>query len=102
MSTDCVFSGRRGGYSEDDLRDGESFYDRSKALGELEDGKNITLRCSIVGPDIKPAGIGLLNWFMQQSGEVNGYTKAMWNRADDAAVGKDDGGCGEGKSAWVI
>lgn len=78
MSTDCVFSGRRGGYSEDDLRDGESFYDRSKALGELEDGKNITLRCSIVGPDIKPAGIGLLNWFMQQRGEVNGYTKAMW------------------------
>lgn len=78
MSTDCVFSGKRGQYTEDDLPDGETFYDRSKALGELEDGKNITLRNSIVGPDINPRGIGLLNWFMQQSGEINGFTKAMW------------------------
>lgn len=78
MSTDCVFSGRKGHYTEDDFRDGETFYDRSKALGELEDGKNITLRNSIVGPDINPSGIGLLNWFMQQEGVIKGYTKAMW------------------------
>ncbi len=78
MSTDCVFSGKRGQYTEDDLRDGTTFYDRSKALGELEDDKNITLRNSIVGPDINPKGIGLLNWFMQQEGEVSGYTGAMW------------------------
>lgn len=78
MSTDCVFSGKRGNYTENDLRDGETFYDRSKALGELEDGKNITLRNSIVGPDINPNGIGLMNWFMQQDGQINGFTKAMW------------------------
>jgi dTDP-4-dehydrorhamnose reductase len=78
MSTDCVFSGKRGEYTESDFRDGETFYDRSKALGELEDNKNITLRNSIVGPDINPNGIGLMNWFMQQSGEINGFTKAMW------------------------
>lgn len=78
MSTDCVFSGKRGEYTEEDFRDGETFYDRSKALGELDDGKNITLRNSIVGPDINPRGIGLLNWFMQQEGKINGYTKAMW------------------------
>lgn len=78
MSTDCVFSGRRGGYTEEDQRDGMTFYDRTKALGELEDEKNLTLRQSIVGPDIKPSGIGLLNWFMQQHGEVTGYTSAMW------------------------
>lgn len=78
MSTDCVFSGKRGEYTESDFRDGETFYDRSKALGELEDNKNITLRNSIVGPDINPNGIGLLNWFMKQNGEINGYTKAMW------------------------
>ena len=78
MSTDCVFSGKTGGYTEDSVRDGASFYDRSKALGELEDDKNLTLRQSIVGPDIKAKGIGLLNWFMQQSGEVNGFTGAMW------------------------
>ena len=78
MSTDCVFSGKRGSYTEDDFQDGETFYDRSKALGELNDGKNITLRNSIVGPDINSKGIGLLNWFMQQQGEINGYTKTMW------------------------
>lgn len=78
MSTDCVFSGKRGNYTENDFRDGETFYDRSKALGELEDNKNITLRNSIVGPDINAEGIGLLNWFMQQNGEIKGYTKAMW------------------------
>lgn len=78
MSTDCVFSGKKGEYTEDDFQDGESFYDRSKALGELNDNKNITLRNSIVGPDINPKGIGLLNWFLHQSGEINGYTKSIW------------------------
>lgn len=78
MSTDCVFSGKRGKYTEDDFQDGETFYDRSKALGEIEDGKNITLRNSIVGPDINSQGIGLLNWFMQQKSEINGFTGAIW------------------------
>lgn len=78
MSTDCVFSGKRGQYTEEDFCDGETFYDRSKALGELNDDKNITLRNSIVGPDINPKGIGLLNWFMQQEGEISGYTGAIW------------------------
>jgi len=78
MSTDCVFSGKDGEYTEDDFRDGKTFYDRSKALGELEDYKNITLRNSIVGPDINSSGIGLLNWFMQQSGVINGYTSSIW------------------------
>ena len=78
ISTDCVFSGKRGQYRERDFRDGETFYDRSKALGELEDENNITLRQSIVGPDIKSSGIGLMNWFMQQQGEIRGYIHALW------------------------
>ena len=78
MSTDCVFSGKTGPYKESAFPDGESFYDRSKALGELQDGKNLTLRNSIVGPDINANGIGLLNWFMKQNGTINGYTTAMW------------------------
>lgn len=79
MSTDCVFSGKDGRYTEDSLPDGGTFYDRSKAIGELNDGKNITLRNSIVGPDIKASGIGLLNWFMQQPGpRVKGFTGAIW------------------------
>jgi len=78
MSTDCVFSGKGGRYTETSLRDGETFYDRSKAMGELEDGKNVTLRNSIVGPDINENGIGLFNWFMKQSGTINGFGKVMW------------------------
>ena len=78
MSTDCVFSGDRGAYTETDFPDGRTFYDRSKALGELDDDSNITLRNSIVGPDINENGIGLLNWFMHQDGEVNGFTGAIW------------------------
>ena len=79
LSTDCVFSGKRGQYRENDFRDGETFYDRSKALGELEDERNLTLRTSIVGPDLSPNGIGLLNWFMQQPGPISGFTGAIWN-----------------------
>lgn len=82
MTTDCVFSGKKGNYTENDLRDGESFYDRSKALGELDDDKNLSLRNSIVGADMNPKGIGLLNWFMNNTldehPEINGYTRAMW------------------------
>lgn len=78
MSTDCVFSGTKGSYTEDSLRDGETFYDRSKALGEIDDNKNVTFRNSIIGPDMKPNGIGLMNWFLQQNGTVQGYSKAIW------------------------
>lgn len=78
MSTDCVFSGKSGNYSEDSFRDGETFYDRTKALGEVEDDKNLTFRNSIIGPDMRENGIGLFNWFMKQFGIINGYTKAIW------------------------
>lgn len=78
MSTDCVFSGKIGGYTEDSIPDGRLFYDKSKAMGELVDEKNITIRSSIVGPDLKPQGIGLLNWFLQQKQSVNGFTRAIW------------------------
>ena len=78
MSTDCVFSGKNGSYTENDLRDGETVYDRSKALGELNDSKNLTFRNSIIGPDINENGIGLFNWFMRQRQHVSGYAKAIW------------------------
>lgn len=77
MSTDCVFGGNTGPYKEDSLQDGRTFYDRTKALGELCDDKNLTLRNSIIGPDINENGIGLLNWFMKQK-SVRGYTGAIW------------------------
>lgn len=78
ISTDCVFRGSRGGYTEFDFPDGELFYDRSKALGELNNMKDMTFRMSIVGPDMNRDGIGLINWFMQQKGKVKGYKNAIW------------------------
>lgn len=79
LSTDCVFSGSKGGYAENALPDGRTMYDRSKALGELNNRKDLTLRMSIIGPDTDPVGTGLLNWFMAQKGELQGYSKTLWN-----------------------
>ena len=77
-STDCIFSGEKGGYTLDDIPDGTSFYARSKALGEVRYGNNITIRTSVIGPETDPQGRGLFSWFMRQSGDVNGYTGAVW------------------------
>lgn len=77
ISTDCVFSGKTGGYTEDSFQDGADFYAKTKALGELRNEKDLTIRTSIIGPELKN-GIGLFHWFMSQSGEVNGFTKAYW------------------------
>lgn len=88
MSTDCVFSGNSGHYSENSFRDGGSFYDRTKALGEVVDNKNLTFRTSIIGPDTKENGIGLFNWFMKQNGKVSGYTKAIWTGVTTLTLAK--------------
>jgi dTDP-4-dehydrorhamnose reductase len=78
ISTDCVFSGTQGGYSETSSPDSLTFYGRSKALGELDNDRDLTFRTSIIGPDMRANGIGLLNWFMQQDGKVPGYARAIW------------------------
>ena len=78
ISTDCVFSGNTGSYTEDSFQDATSFYGRSKALGEINNDRSVTLRTSIVGPDINENGIGLFNWFMKQTGEVQGFTNVIW------------------------
>lgn len=88
MSTDCVFSGKTGNYNEDSFRDGETFYDRSKALGEIENDKDLTFRNSIIGPDINKDGIGLVNWFMKQTGQINGYSKAIWTGVTTLTLAK--------------
>lgn len=88
MSTDCVFSGKTGGYSETSFRDGETFYDRSKALGELENNKDLTFRNSIIGPDMSERGIGLFNWFMKQESQINGFTKAIWTGVTTLTLAK--------------
>jgi len=88
ISTDCVFSGTSGGYTESSIPDGQKFYDRSKALGELNDNKNLTFRTSIIGPDPDENGIGLLNWFMKQEGSVYGYTNVFWTGVTTLTLAK--------------
>lgn len=79
ISTDCVFSGKKGNYSETDFRDADDIYGRSKALGEIISDKDLTLRTSIIGPEIKKSGEGLFHWFMMQRGEINGFRSAIWS-----------------------
>lgn len=89
MSTDCVFSGKTGSYTEKSFQDGETFYDRTKALGEVYDNNVLTFRNSIIGPDINENGIGLFNWFMKQEGEVNGFSKAIWTGVTTLELAKN-------------
>lgn len=81
ISTDCVFNGKRGGYTEYDVKDGIGFYAQSKALGELVNTKDLTIRTSIIGPEINRNGIGLFHWFMTQPKDatLNGFTQAFWS-----------------------
>ena len=88
MSTDCVFAGNTGPYDEESFPDGKSYYDRTKALGEVNDDKNLTFRNSIIGPDINENGIGLFHWFMQQNGSINGFTKAIWTGVTTLTLAK--------------
>lgn len=78
VSTDCVFDGKKGQYAVDSFKDAYSFYGQSKALGEINNNRNITLRTSIVGPDENPKGIGLFQWFMNQENATKGYSKVIW------------------------
>ncbi len=88
MSTDCVFAGNDGPYFEDSIPNGKTFYDRSKAIGEINNSKDLTFRNSIIGPDIKESGIGLFNWFMKQNGPIGGYTGAIWTGVTTLTLAK--------------
>jgi dTDP-4-dehydrorhamnose reductase len=78
ISTDCVFSGHKGNYSENDFRDADDVYGRSKALGEIVNDKDLTIRTSIIGSELNSKGEGLFHWFMNQKGIIHGYTQAYW------------------------
>ncbi|MHA0857020.1 dTDP-4-dehydrorhamnose reductase family protein [Paenibacillus sp. CMAA1364] len=79
ISTDCVFLGTKGRYTEMEPPDGVSVYARSKALGEIHSERHLTIRTSIIGPEVRRNGIGLYNWYMLQQGAILGYCNVMWN-----------------------
>lgn len=89
ISSDCVFEGSRGQYTEADRPDALSYYGRSKALGEVVDQENLTLRTSIVGPELKTNGTGLFHWFMKQTGSVAGYRRVIWSGVTTLQLAKN-------------
>lgn len=79
FSTDCVFSGHRGNYSESDLSDAEDFYGKAKFLGEVDAPNSLTLRTSIIGRELSHFK-SLLEWFLQQSHKkITGYARAWYS-----------------------
>ncbi|MGZ5164781.1 MAG: dTDP-4-dehydrorhamnose reductase family protein [Burkholderiales bacterium] len=78
ISTDCVFSGRRGHYNEDDLPDASDVYGRSKLLGEVCEAPALTLRTSMIGCELARKS-SLLEWFLAQRGPVRGFRKAIFS-----------------------
>ena len=96
LSTDCVFSGLKGSYKEDDFKEGKDLYAQSKSLGEIVNDRNLTIRMSIIGPELKHNGEGLFHWFMMQQGTINGFVNVFWSgittlelaRVIDQAIGQ--------------
>jgi len=78
LSTDCVFSGKKGNYRESDTSDADDLYGRTKFLGEVN-GKNcLTLRTSMIGQELSRKK-SLLEWFLSQKETVNGYKKVIFS-----------------------
>ena len=78
ISTDCVFSGEKGGYIESDFADAKDVYGKSKALGEIDYPNTITLRTSTIGHELNST-YGLLDWFLSQGKQCKGYNRAIFS-----------------------
>ena len=78
FSSDCVFSGEKGFYSERDNPDPTDIYGKSKLLGEIDDENIITIRKSVIGHELDSRK-GLLEWFLNQEGSVEGYKEAIFS-----------------------
>ena len=79
FSTDCVFAGTKGNYTESDPSDAADLYGQSKHQGEVSDAHSVTLRTSVIGHELG-TNLALLDWFLiQQFQAVNGYTKAIYS-----------------------
>ncbi len=78
ISTDCVFSGKKGLYSENDQSDADDLYGKSKALGEVLYGDALTIRTSSIGHELNTS-YGLLNWFLSQKDKCKGFKNAIFS-----------------------
>lgn len=88
LSTDCVFSGKAAPYYEQSTRDGETFYDRTKGLGEIDNNKHLTFRNSIIYLIYKRMASGCLIGLCKEDGSINGYTGALWTGVTTLTLAK--------------
>lgn len=87
ISTDCVFAGTRGHYTEDDVPDAADLYGRSKLLGEVTDGA-LTIRTSLIGRELRTSS-GLVEWFLSnRGGSVRGFTNAIFSGVTTAMLAR--------------
>ncbi|MGZ3253099.1 MAG: dTDP-4-dehydrorhamnose reductase family protein [Burkholderiaceae bacterium] len=84
VSTDCVFSGAKGSYTESDPADATDIYGKAKFLGEVHYPHTITLRTSTIGHELQSA-YGLLDWFLSQTGQCKGFSRAIFSGLPNVA-----------------
>ncbi|MEZ8626789.1 dTDP-4-dehydrorhamnose reductase family protein [Vibrio splendidus] len=87
FSTDCVFTGKAGLYQENDLPDARDLYGKSKCLGEVDYRPHLTLRTSIIGHELN-SSVSLVDWFLNQKKEVNGFSKAIFSGLPTCYIAK--------------
>ena len=87
LSTDCVFSGRKGNYKENDYADANDLYGRSKFMGEINDKNCLTIRTSFIGHELKNKW-GLLSWFISQEKKVNGFKNSIYSGLTTLEIAK--------------
>ncbi len=80
IATDCVYSGKKGSYNEDDLHDALDVYGKTKSLGEVQSSNLLNIRCSIIGPE-QGKHVSLLEWFLTQKpgAKLQGFAHHHWN-----------------------
>lgn len=88
FSTDCVFSGHKGSYTEADNPDPVDLYGRTKLLGEVHDPPALTLRTSIIGLEDRAQKTGLIEWFLAQRGTIKGFRRAIYTGLTTAAMAR--------------
>ena len=87
FSTDCVFSGNEGFYTEESTADATDLYGKSKCLGEIDYAPHLTLRTSIIGHELN-SSVSLIDWFLSQTGGVKGFSKAIFSGLPTCYVAK--------------
>jgi dTDP-4-dehydrorhamnose reductase len=87
FSTDCIFSGKKGGYLENDIPDAIDLYGKSKCLGEVDYSPHLTLRTSIIGHELS-SRVSLIDWFLSQENKTKGFSKAIFSGLPTCVIAK--------------